>query len=801
MSNETTKANTTENYFSNVSALLIQAHTHLQFKEWKKAIFLFDKIIAASPDVPDGYLGRLLATLKLSSEAELATCGKPYTDLPLYATLLEKSDVDLYNRLKGYEEASAEARASGKVRIDEPSESPFASRPWLAPLLNGVAAAVLVIVAAALCAVSGSYYWPLLIMAAIPFIDVLVYYPLTRGLCEGKERNALVPFIVLLANWVLITVLCFVTGAFFRDDFWNIIFYLSCSVIIFAGYYFVFMRWLKLFPGFVTKLPLPYAPMLVLLPLPFAFYVVFHADGASGLFYLFIVSAVLAAVYVPAMLTVRCFKKKKVAAVISAVVGVALAFAVIYPFLISPLTYEKNGDGYTLTGTRNPVARSANIPEQYRGLPVTAIGDHAFASTYLIDVTIPDTVKSIGNSAFAGANLWSLTIPVSVTSIGDWAFHYHTVLRGGVTIPDGVTRIGEGAFEHCEKLDYVVIPASVKSIGRYAFNYCYQLKAVYYTGTADEFEEISIDTCNDALYGAFFYVYSESEPAVVGNFWHYVDGVPTKWFAYSEGLNYVSNGNGTCYVSGTGTCKDADIVIPEISPEGWTVTGIGDSAFRDCDSLTKVTIGNGVTSIGDSAFSGCSRLTGVTIGNGITSIGNSAFESCTSLTGVTIPDSVMSIGNYAFYGCDSLTKVAIGNGVTSIGDYAFSGCSSLTSVTIPDSVTSIGNYAFQYCDSLTSMTIPDSVTSIGDKAFAWCDRLTSVTIGNGVTSIGDNAFWDCDRLNTVYYTGTAAEWGRISINSNNSYLKNAARYYYSESEPTKSGNFWHYVDGVPMKWE
>jgi len=529
MSNETTKANTTENYFSNVSALLIQAHTHLQFKEWKKAIFLFDKIIAASPDVPDGYLGRLLATLKLSSEAELATCGKPYTDLPLYATLLEKSDVDLYNRLKGYEEASAEARASGKVRIDAPSESPFASRPWLAPLLNGVAAAVLVIVAAALCAVSGSYYWPLLIMAAIPFIDVLVYYPLTRGLCEGKERNALVPFIVLLTNWLIITVMSFCTEAFFRDDFWNVVFSLSCSAIILVGYYFVFMRWLKLFPGFVTKL-LPYTPMLVLLPLPFAFYVIFHADGASGLFYLFVVSVVLAAVYVPVMLAVRFFNKKKVAAILSAAVGAVLAFSVIFLFLISPLSYERNGDGYTVTGTRNPVARSANIPEQYRGLPVTAIGDEAFAHTYIIDVTIPDTVTSIGDSAFASANLWSLTIPDSVTSIGDWAFHYHTVLRGGVTIPDGVTKIGDGTFEHCEKLDYVVIPASVKSIGKYAFNYCYQLKAVYYTGTADEFKEISIDTYgNDALYSAFFYVYSESEPTTAGNYWHYVDGVPTKW--------------------------------------------------------------------------------------------------------------------------------------------------------------------------------------------------------------------------------------------------------------------------------
>ena len=111
----------------------------------------------------------------------------------------------------------------------------------------------------------------------------------------------------------------------------------------------------------------------------------------------------------------------------------------------------------------------------------------------------------------------------------------------------------------------------------------------------------------------------------------------------------------------------------------------------------------------------------------VTSIGNHAFRECTSLTSVTIPNSVTSIGYKAFYDCSSLTSVTIGNSVTSIGDEAFALCFSLTSVTIPNSVTSIGDYTFEGCSSLTSITIPNSVTSIGRAAFERCSSLTSIT--------------------------------------------------------------------------
>ena len=79
----------------------------------------------------------------------------------------------------------------------------------------------------------------------------------------------------------------------------------------------------------------------------------------------------------------------------------------------------------------------------------------------------------------------------------------------------------------------------------------------------------------------------------------------------------------------------------------------------------------------------------------------------------------------------------------------------------------------------------------------------SVTIPGSVTSIGERAFDCCISLTKVYYKGTAEEWNNISINNEgdyNNYLINAARYYYSEIQPTASGNYWHYVDGVITEW-
>lgn len=174
----------------------------------------------------------------------------------------------------------------------------------------------------------------------------------------------------------------------------------------------------------------------------------------------------------------------------------------------------------------------------------------------------------------------------------------------------------------------------------------------------------------------------------------------------------------------------------------------------------------GMITVEDNSFQHAdvmAQLSGqLVIGEGMTGIGESAFCDCSSLTGITMPDSVMSIGGSAFRNCISLKSITIPDGVTGIGEYVFWNCGNLTSITIPDSVTSIGECAFSDCSSLTSITIPDNVTSIGEYAFFGCKKLKSITIPDSVSSIGEDAFND---IPVVYYNGTASgsPWGAKAV--------------------------------------
>ena len=79
----------------------------------------------------------------------------------------------------------------------------------------------------------------------------------------------------------------------------------------------------------------------------------------------------------------------------------------------------------------------------------------------------------------------------------------------------------------------------------------------------------------------------------------------------------------------------SDINIPE-QIDGYMIASIGDNAFKNCSTVSNITIPVTVTSIGDSAFAGCSAITDITIPASVTSIGNEAFSNCASLTSLVM---------------------------------------------------------------------------------------------------------------------------------------------------------------------
>ena len=72
-------------------------------------------------------------------------------------------------------------------------------------------------------------------------------------------------------------------------------------------------------------------------------------------------------------------------------------------------------------------------------------------------------------------------------------------------------------------------------------------------------------------------------------------------------LEFTSNGDGTCYVSGIGSYPYTDIMIPPMYG-GERVTGIGDMVFLERNDLTSVIIPDTVKVIGKLAFYNCTGL-------------------------------------------------------------------------------------------------------------------------------------------------------------------------------------------------
>ncbi len=286
----------------------------------------------------------------------------------------------------------------------------------------------------------------------------------------------------------------------------------------------------------------------------------------------------------------------------------------------------------------------------------------------------------------------------------------------------------------------------------------------------------------------------------VENNWHFEvngDGTATV-INYEHDTKVWINGMETIGTT-TYDCYSGDAVIPSVTPEGLTVTGIGKECFRDCDRLTSLTIPGTVKTIGDAAIWGCDNLKEIVIPSSVEVMGSNAVVWCDSVEKLIIEDSpntleipsgyemfrtlkslqyiyqgrnivsndntwkqvfrsmngpvetveqgpqVTQIEAGEFESNKSLKTVKLSPNMTVIPTNAFYGCEALEDVDAC-AIASIGENAFNYCYALKATPDLSHCKEILQWAFAHCKAIERVVISSSVDTLGYGAFYDNDAL-------------------------------------------------------
>ena len=435
----------------------------------------------------------------------------------------------------------------------------------------------------------------------------------------------------------------------------------------------------------------------------------------------------------------------------------------------------------------------------------------------LVDVTLPSTLEYIDSRCFAECvSLESIYLPRGLSGLYDNPFAGCTSLKSIVVdaanpnfvsldgvlfsadntriilapmqadlssfaIPDSVIVISDGAFYHNETLTSIVVPSTVQEIFHEAFAYCKNL--------------VKADLSN-------------ATNLITGN---------SQVFCGCEALSELLLPDamisiGAAFAENCANLEQIDFPSSLVSIE-W-------SAFQG-SGLAAIELPSSLKALGGNVFASCKNLASVAWPDMIESYQDGIFQGCASLTSIALPAGMVDVPNYMFFGCISLQEIEIRGSLKHIGDHAFANCDSLTDLNFLSGQTcTFGDSAFSECDGFTSLILPDSIVEIPYGCFSNCVNLEFVRLGSAVTTIGDYAFaWpqsgkfdiilpsslkylgEFPFINAahIFYEGSQEEFD--AIEKKGTVCEEYQLYFYSWSEPSESGRYWHYADeGTPTVW-
>ena len=300
----------------------------------------------------------------------------------------------------------------------------------------------------------------------------------------------------------------------------------------------------------------------------------------------------------------------------------------------------------------------------------------------------------------------SIQIPDGVTSVdGKEYYKNNTGSNSNADNFDYLTRV----YERVEKAPYIEAKTIKRQIND-GTDYNDVVRLYSEDGyTANKTRGYASDTATAGLFSGYFYD-DKNQESFIGHKFTFAGNSDLNGQEYTEGE---TEGNDLLTHVGLGSSK----ILP-------------DYAFRSCENLLSVSLGDTMYDMGKAPFRGCSKLTGI--------VGNSRFFSENAIIYENTADMATDTGEefneaapYRIVECLETrgTNMVIASSIHEKEDKNLS------------KVGEVEEEAFAYCDFITGVDLTASkIAKIPDNCFKSSEKLNSVMLPETVKYIGIDAF-------------------------------------------------------------